>query len=507
MTARDDASRDDGAAPGPPLHGSSAELPLFNSSDIAKERAQRSARPNPPSLEVQAVVRGSALERIGLRSGDRLLAVDRLVPRDVIDLQLELPAARCLVVERNGGERVELRCNTALDSAALALVEAVPGGIRECNNHCEFCFIRGLPAGLRRSLYVFDDDYRYSFLWGNFLTLTNLDERDWARIGYQRLSPLNVSVHATEPAVRQKLLNNRHAPPILPQLERLAGMGIQVNAQVVLCAGLNDGAVLDRTIEDLAELHPAVASLSVVPVGLTRYSRVKTIRRPTPAEAAAALEQCERQHAGMRGKLGNGFVYASDELYLLAGRDEVPGAAHYDGFPVPTNGIGLLRHMLDEWKRLLARLPTPSRASAREVAWVTGQLSAPALNRMADDWQASQGWRPRVVEVQNTYFGEGSISVSGLLSGADLIGALRSLPPQTDDIVLPAGPFGFDGRATLDGVSPEEVGAAHPGRVHLASTPRELLAIFSERETPLPLAEGGGEGCFPEGEAQLLTSG
>ena len=165
-------------------------------------------------LRIQTVERGSVLEKLGVRSGDRLLAIDGLVPRDVIDLQLELPEARCVVLERDHGQRFELRpAETSLDPAALTLVDAVPGGIRECNNHCEFCFIRGLPAGLRRSLYVFDDDYRYSFLWGNFLTLTNLDESDWARIGYQRLSPLNVSVHATEPAVRQKLLNNRHAPP------------------------------------------------------------------------------------------------------------------------------------------------------------------------------------------------------------------------------------------------------------------------------------------------------
>jgi len=434
-------------------------------------------------LRVQAVEAGSVLAGFGVRSGDRLLAIDGLVPRDVIDLQLELPEAGCVVVQRQDGQRLELRRGqTELDPAALTLVEAVPGGIRECNNHCEFCFIRGLPAGLRSSLYVFDDDYRYSFLWGNFLTLTNLDESDWARIGYQRLSPLNVSVHATEPAVRQKLLNNRHAPPILPQLERLKSLGIRVNAQIVLCAGINDGAVLDRTVEDLARLHPSVASVSVVPVGLTRYSRARTIQRPSPAEATRALEQCERWQTALRRKLGQGFVYASDELYLLAGRDEVPPAADYDGFPVLTNGVGLLRSMLDEWHRLLERAqksPTP----ARNVAWITGQLAAPALNRMADAWAERAGWRPRVVAVDNAYFGEGSISVSGLLAGADLIRALHSLPGEIDDIVLPAGPFGFDGSATLDGVSAEAVGAAHPGRVHLASTPRELLAILTERSS------------------------
>jgi putative radical SAM enzyme (TIGR03279 family) len=435
-------------------------------------------------LLLQAVNTGSSLARLGLRAGDRLVAIDGLVPRDVIDLQLDLPSARQLTIERAEGSRrqidVDLRTAAApnsLDASALTLDEAVPGGIRECNNHCEFCFIRGLPGGLRPSLYIFDDDYRYSFLWGNFLTLTNLDESDWARIGYQRLSPLNVSVHATDADVRRRLLVNKHAPDILPQLERLASLGIKVNAQVVLCAGINDGTILNQTIEELAALYPAVQTLSVVPVGLTRHSRVKNIRRPTAAEALVAVEQCEAWKATLRTRLGVGFVYPSDELLVLAGRQEVPSAADYDGFPVLSNGVGLLRSMLDEWLQLLSRRST-KRPKPRSVAWVTGRLAAPALERMADAWFARTGWRPAVCVADNTYFGT-QVTVSGLLSGADLMRALHSLPDDVQDIVLPRGPFGFDGHCTLDGVSAEEVGAAHPGRVHLASTPRELLAILS----------------------------
>jgi NifB/MoaA-like Fe-S oxidoreductase len=262
-----------------------------------------------------------------------------------------------------------------------------------------------------------------------------------------------------------------------------------VNAQVVLCAGLNDGEVLDRTVAQLAELYPAVQSVSVVPVGLTRLSRVKNIRRPTQAEAARALEQCERSQARLRPKLGVSFVYASDELYVLAGRDEVPPSADYDGFPVLSNGVGLLRSMLDEWQRLLAKVDRPS-SSARKVGWLTGRLAAPALEAMADAWQTHTGWRPAVLRVDNTYFGQ-DVTASGLLSGVDLIRALHSLPTDIEDIVLPAGPFGFDGRTTLDGVSAEEVGAAHPARVHLASTPQELLAI-------LLTSRGGRERIGPD---------
>jgi putative radical SAM enzyme (TIGR03279 family) len=555
------ASPPDAVEPPHPASPLDAVSPANRASAVHPAKAAKLANralAAPAGVVVQAVEADSVLDRLGMRGGDRILAIDGLVPRDIIDVQVELPAARSVVLQRDD-QRLELRPDAGqLDPGALTLVEAVPGGIRECNNHCEFCFIRGLPSGLRPSLYVFDDDYRYSFLWGNFLTLTNLDEADWARIGYQRLSPLNVSVHATDVDVRRALLNNRHAPPILPQLERLARLGIQVNAQVVLCAGINDGAILDRTVDELASLYPGVASVSIVPVGLTRYSRVKHIRRPSLAEAAAALEQCERQQTRLRARLGVGFVYASDELYVLAGRETVPPAAAYDGFPVLTNGVGLLRSMLDDWQRLLDRPPatrtrarqphrsTPSAAglsaagastaslsaagrsaagastasliaagrtaastSAAEpsaagasagafsvaggsaaggsavglaggspsVVWLTGRLAAPALRHMAAAWHAFAGWQPLVVVVDNAYFGQ-DVTASGLLSGADLIRALRQLPADVDDVVLPAGPFGFDGRTTLDGLSATDVGAAHPARVHLASSPRELLAVL-----------------------------
>jgi NifB/MoaA-like Fe-S oxidoreductase len=171
-------------------------------------------------------------------------------------------------------------------------------------------------------------------------------------------------------------------------------------------------------------------------------------------------------------------VYPSDELYVLAGRTEPPPAASYDGFPVLSNGVGLLRSMLDEWQRLIDRSPPPrSSRPPRSMAWLTGGLAAPALERVADEWQTHAHWRPTVRVVRNRFFGE-EVSVSGLLSGADLIQALHELPDTLDDVVLPRGAFGFDGRCTLDGVSAEEVGAAHPGRVHLASTPAELLEIL-----------------------------
>jgi NifB/MoaA-like Fe-S oxidoreductase len=285
--------------------------------------------------------------------------------------------------------------------------------------------------------------------------------------------------------VRRLLLNNRHAPPIVPQLERLAALGIRVNAQVVLCAGLNDGAVLEQTIAELAALHPTVQSVSVVPVGLTRFSRTRNIRRPEPLEAEAAVASCERWQAKLRPSLGTGFAYGSDELYLLAGRPTLPTPDAYDGFPVLSNGVGMLRSMLDAWEQLLtSRRGQPPRP--RRVALLTGQLAAPALERMAERWQDHAGWRPDVVLVENQFFGQ-QVTVSGLLSGADLVRTLRELPLDVSDVILPRGAFGFDGRQTLDGISAETVGAAHPGRVHLASTPAELIAILSSNR-PAQLA-------------------
>ncbi len=426
-------------------------------------------------LRVQDVEADSTLARAGLRGGDIILAVDGLVPRDLIDLQFDLPSAAGILVDR-GGRRVALELPAGADTSDLALSDPVPGGIRECNNHCEFCFIRGLPKGLRPTLYVFDDDYRYSFLWGNFLTLTNLDESDWQRIGYQRLSPLNVSVHATDAGVRRRMLNNRHAPAILPQLDRLGSLGVRVNTQVVLSAGLNDGPVLERSLSDLTERWPTVQSVSIVPVGLTRFSRVRNIRRPTPEEAERAVDLAESIQAKMRSRVGTGVVYPSDELYLLAARS-IPPASAYDGFPVISNGVGMLRGMLDEWDRLLRRRRRAP--SERCVVWLTGRLARPALDAMADRWHAFAGWRPEVRVVENGFFGE-QVTVSGLLSGADLLAAVRGVPEDVDDVVLPRSAFGFDGRRTLDGVTAETIGTAHPGRVHLASTPEELLEALRQ---------------------------
>jgi putative radical SAM enzyme (TIGR03279 family) len=343
-------------------------------------------------------------------------------------------------------------------------------GIRECNNHCEFCFIRGLPPGLRPSLYVFDDDYRYSFLYGNFLTLTNLDESDWERIAYQKLSPLYVSVHATDLGVRRRLLVNPRAPDILAQLDRLATAGVRVHCQIVLCAGINDGSALDRSLRDLSQRYPGVQSVAIVPVGLTRFSQTRNIRRPTREEACAAL-RCIREHAQrMRAAHGVGFCYGSDELYLLADR-QLPGTSAYDDFPQLQNGVGLLRLMLGAWSAIRRHVPS-ALDTPRRVGWLCGRAVEPAMRRMAADLERVRGLTVDVVVVRNEFFGEG-VTVSGLLAGQDLLAALRS--GAWDRAIVPRGAFGFEGTQTLDGVSLHELQAAVSFPVIPGSTVEELL--------------------------------
>jgi putative radical SAM enzyme (TIGR03279 family) len=424
--------------------------------------------------EIAAVRAGSAADRQGVRPGDWLLAVNGLAIRDLIDYSYETTSAELDLLLERGGRRYRLRVlREADEDLGLEFRLPVFEGIRECNNNCEFCFIRGLPKGLRTTLYIRDDDYRYSFLFGNFVTLTNLDEQDWQRIGFQRLSPLHVSVHATDPVVRRRMLANPAAPDIRPQLDRLGRLGIEVKAQVVLCPGLNDGEVLEQTIRELAErATTAVDSVAVVPVGLTRYSRARGLRAVTPAEADELIRRARVWQRDLRQRLGRDFVYLSDELYLLAGRP-FPAASRYDGFRQLENGVGLTRLLLQQWSRVKPAIPD-GLDRPRRVVWVCGRAAAPALRRMAADLGTVRQLNLTVLEVSNDFFG-GGVSVSGLLAGRDVAAALSGT--AADLAILPRMAFGFDGRQTIDGWRLEAIEQAAGLRLELASAARELLDV------------------------------
>jgi putative radical SAM enzyme (TIGR03279 family) len=423
---------------------------------------------------VSEVRAGGPADRAGVRVGDRLVAIDGVVPRDLTDVRFETQGQDGVTLDvlREGALlTLSLDSDDELD-VGLDFEQPTFDGLRQCNNNCEFCFIRGLPKGLRRSLYVRDDDYRYSFLFGSFVTLTNLEQDDWHRIAYQRLSPLRVSIHATDPDVRARLLAHPGAAPILPQLEWLGRAGVQIHAQVVLCPGINDGPVLERTISDLAGLNDVVQSVAVVPVGISEHLRVRDVRATTPDDARAALDAILRWNKGFRTSLGRGFVFPSDELFLMADRP-LPGPRFYEGFPQLQNGVGLVRVMLDDWRRSRRKLPS-SLSEPRRVAWLSGRAAAPALQQIAEDFRAVEGLNVDVRVVNNTLFGS-AISVSGLMSGRDVVRTLAEGP--VDLAVLPRSAFGFEGEKTLDDWSVDQIERESGVPIRLGRTAADLLAL------------------------------
>jgi putative radical SAM enzyme (TIGR03279 family) len=428
------------------------------------------ARTTRATATIARVRRGGPAARAGVRVGDRLLAVSGLRPRDAIDLA-ELAADEHVALTLARDEQVESVGVWRGSGEDLGIELAAPtlDGIRRCANACAFCFIDGLPTGMRDTLYVRDDDYRYSFLYGSFVTLTNLRSEDEDRIFFQRLSPLRVSVHATDLDVRRRLLANPRAPDILAQLDRLGAAGIEFHAQVVLVPGVNDEAVLSQTIADLAERYSSVRSVAIVPVGLTRHSHTDGLRTLTPADAGLALDECARWQRRLRPRLGSRFVYPSDELYLLADRP-FPSAAHYDDYPQLQNGVGLVPLFLGQWRRVRRRLPAA--VSRRRVVWVCGQAMERALGLVAAEMAGVPGLTIDVVAVPNAFFGTG-VTVSGLLTASDVVRALAERP--ADRIVLPRAMFDAAGERTLDDCTLADLGSQLRGALYVAQTAGDLL--------------------------------
>jgi putative radical SAM enzyme (TIGR03279 family) len=406
-----------------------------------------------------------------MRPGDRVLAVNGLVPRDVVDVRLDAAGPQVEIdVEREGSRLLLVVEKDWDEDLGIEFERADFDRLKTCNNRCEFCFISGLPLGLRRSLYIKDDDFRYSFLYGSFVTLTNLSAAEWSRLIFQRLSPLRVSVHATDVALRRELLGNPAAPSILDQLDELGSHGIRVHAQIVLMPGRNDGPVLERTIADLVARHPTVESAAVVPVGLTAHSHAAHTRAVALEDAAAAIGLVAAAQRRCRRNLGAGVVYASDELYLLAGRP-VPSARSYDGYLQLHNGVGLVRLFCDEWKRAARRLP-PKVDPPRSVCWGTGALMAPVLRDLAANLEPVGGLTVDVVPIQNSLFG-GQVTVAGLLPARDVVGALNG--KRYDRMVLPRSMLDAPGQQTIDGWTVGRIAEALDMDVIIATGPRDLL--------------------------------
>lgn len=373
-------------------------------------------------LEILRVYPGSIAEELALQPGDLLLTMNGRPVRDLVDfLVYQAEEQLLLEVRKADGTLVDEEFDKdAEEPLGLEFEHPEP---TQCGNNCLFCFVHQLPPGMRRTLYVKDEDYRFSYLYGSYVTLTNITAADLQRIREQRLSPLYVSVHASDDRVRQALLG-RSGPPILEMLRELVAAGIEIHAQVVLCPGYNDGSVLERTVADLADLYPGVRTLAVVPVGLTGYrQRLPELRGPTPAEAGALLDQLESAQRRFLAALGSRFVFAADELYLRAGR-ELPPLAAYEALDQLENGVGLLASFRQEAGAALAlAVPLPG----IEVAAVTGLAGAAEVGRFVAALVAATGATIHLYPVVNRFFG-GEVSVTGLVTGQDILRELAGRP-------------------------------------------------------------------------------
>lgn len=427
-------------------------------------------------IAIKLVEAGSLGERAGLRPGDRILRINEEAIDDLIDFQVHSSDPLLHICVERDSELYELRVERIAEETMGLAFEEMP--LRRCDNKCVFCFLHQMPGGMRRSLYFEDDDYRLSFLHGSYVTLTNVKEKHIDRIITQGLSPQYISVHATDPDLRQQMLGRkRPTVAILDRIEKLAAHGIEMHAQVVLCPGLNDGLHLCRTVHELSVYYPLLRSVALVPVGLTRFRNHLPDLRPVSGELAAEyLDQCEVWGDAFLSELGERFVYPADELFLLVGRSIPPGE-HYDAFPQIENGVGMVRRFLDSWERHRGQLaggpPRPL-----HLALVTGVLASAFIEPIAAELSALPSLRAEVVAVGNKFFGRG-ITVSGLLTGVDIAAQLRGGP--WDVALLPPNCVNGDG-LTLDDltVAELEVECGVPltvGDYDLASS---LRAYFSE---------------------------
>ena len=388
-------------------------------------------------VRIAEIEAGSIAEELSLEIGTRIVRINGERVRDGIDLTflladtaLELetvtPAGEAVVydIEREPGTRV-------------GIVPA-PDTIRECANKCVFCFIDGNPEGVRQSLWLRDDDFRLSFTYGSYVTLTNLGPKGLQRLVDQRISPLYVSVHATEPEVRERLLVNERAGLVMDHLRYFLEHGLEVHTQVVLCPEWNDGAHLERTIEDLWGLGEGIRSLSVVPVGLTRYNLNRPVRLLRPEEARAAIDAVDHARVRALAERDFGWCYTADEMYLIAD-EPLPGAGYYDDGALYENGVGAVRRFVDGFDEGLSRVP---RLDGRRLRLVTGRSMAPFLRERAARLSGATGAEVEVVEVVNDFFGE-TCTIAGLLAGRDILAALGGARAG-DVVLLPAEALNAD---------------------------------------------------------------
>lgn len=426
---------------------------------------------------IAEIAPGSIAEEVGITPGSTLLEINDAKATDAIQLKLADASENVVItIIDNFGEthRYEIE-KDSFEPIGIFINAELFDGVTRCTNKCPFCFVDALPPrvkslgsgldsgltgqaptrNLRRTLYVRDDDFRLSFLHGHYITLTNLKDEDYARIIEEKLSPLCVSVHATDPATRIKMVGNKTGGDIVARLEYLIANGITINAQIVLCPGINDGEILDRSIHDLKKLWPGVESLAVVPIGVTKWLPAsRGMTSVAPAVARQIMRQLKPHQKACEEEFGAHWVYASDEMYLLA-QEEMPPAEFYDGYPQFANGVGVIRSFQDETGVLRRRHKRTASVSDRpKITLVTGKLAAPVMRELAGVLQAKNYAHANVIEINHTYWG-GNVACAGLIMGQEI---LEQIQPQDCGDFLFLAPDAVDAQnRMLDDITLDEL--------------------------------------------------
>lgn len=443
---------------------------------------------------VAQVAAGSIAEEMGIAPGDVLLSINDTQMEDIFDYHyLTNDEQLVLLIEKPDGEEWELEIEKDYsEDLGIVFENGLMDNYKSCHNKCIFCFIDQMPPGMRETLYFKDDDSRLSFLQGNYVTLTNMSDRDAERIITYHMAPINVSVHTTNPELRCRMLHNRFAGRALERMRQFYEAGIEMNGQIVLCKGWNDGAELERTIGDLAAMYPIMQSLSIVPVGMTKYREGLEALEPIgPEDAAAVIDCVERWQRKLHRRHGCYFVQASDEFYITAGR-ELPEEERYEGYIQLENGVGMTRLLLEECRAALAEAEAPT--APKSVSIATGRLVYPYIKQITE-WITEKfpQLTVHVYPIRNDFFGE-MITVSGLITGGDLIAQLTE-QELGECLLLPINMFRSGEEVFLDDVTKAEAESALqvPIRIVKSSGADLVEAVCTGAES---LSEGP---CFYEG--------
>ncbi len=445
---------------------------------------------------VREVVPESPADRAGLQPGDLIRTINGHLIRDLVDYRFYVADEDLLIGFDRQQEQHEASVTKSIDENLGVLFGEEPAPfIRQCANKCVFCFIKGLPEryapqpglthGMRSSLYIKDDDYRYSFLFGNFITLTNLKEQDWQRLDEQKLTPLYVSVHATNSELRRKIVDGPRAGEIMEHIQRIGSLGLTCHTQLVLMPTINDGDELERSIRELTALRPIVESISVVPIGLTKYNNmIKTgdlpmLRHYTREEAETIIEQVEVHQRKFEAADPEGypFVFLSDEWYYLTGREFPPGP-HYGDYSQIENGVGMTRYLLEQWKNGLRRLP-PVMPEPKRITLVTSTMAYPIIEQLAEDIRRIERVEVQVVPVTNQFFGP-EVTVAGLLCAQDVLAALEERGNLGDLVLLPRVMLDNEGTRFLDDITVAEFKEKVPARVEFVRGAQETIGAIRE---------------------------